>query len=104
MAVGPLFTISAINVARAAVREVERGISVDFPVDISIGSCDPARTSQLYIEVVAREGGTRLIEVDDAAVDVCLAEDDHETTHRRVNELIDALAGEIRAAATELTS
>lgn len=99
MTVGPLFTISAINVARAAVREVERAISIDAPVDIHVGSYARDGSAQLYVAVSSRDGRVQRINVDDAAVSACLAEQDHDTSHRMVSDLMDRLAREIRAAA-----
>lgn len=54
MTVGRLFTISTINVARAAVSEAERAVSIDALVDIHVGSHGPDGSAQLYVEVSSR--------------------------------------------------
>lgn len=95
--IGPLFTISAINVARAAVREAERGLPMDAPIEVTVCS----RTNgyeRLFIMVSQQDGPATEIDVDDEAVCACLEEDDHPTCRRMVDELIDGLAGEVRAA------
>jgi hypothetical protein len=74
MTVGPLFTISAINVARAAVHEAGRAISIDAPVDIHVGCYGRDGSAHLYVEVSSRGGSVQRIDVDDAEVSACLAE------------------------------
>lgn len=98
MTAGPPFTISAINVARAAVRQVEREIPIDAPVDIQVGSRRRDGSAQLYVEVSSHAGETSQIDVDDAAVETCLAERDYDAARRMVSDLVERLAGEIKAA------
>lgn len=95
--VGELFTINAINVARAAQREVERRLHPDAPVDITVGS----RTNgyeQLFIRISPPTEPAIEIDVDDAAVRTCLAQDEPGAARRMASELIDGLADQIRAA------
>ncbi|MBT1619994.1 type II toxin-antitoxin system ParD family antitoxin [Curtobacterium flaccumfaciens pv. poinsettiae] len=101
MTIGPLFTISTINVARAAVREAKREIPTDAPVDIQVGSHKADGSAQLYVEVASHAGETCKIDVDDVAVETCLAERDYDTLHRMVSDPVERLAREISAAARE---
>ncbi|GAA1338607.1 MULTISPECIES: hypothetical protein [Bacteria] len=94
--VGPLFTISTINVARAAVREAEHAVSIDAPVDIRVGSHEPDGSARLYVEVSSHSGATQKIDVDDAAISACLAEQDYDAYRRMVNALVEELASEIK--------
>jgi hypothetical protein len=65
--VGELFTISPVNVARAAVRAA--GPRLDDPMTpMPVGSHDPHGFHRVYVEVGGRE-----VAVDDGAVRACLA-------------------------------
>lgn len=94
---GELFTISAINLARAAVRAVEQRLDPLTPVDITIGSRDPDGSERLFIRVGSADAPGIEIDVDDEAVRVCLDEEGSGATHR----LVDGLAREIVAAVRE---
>lgn len=100
--VGPLFTVSAINVARAAVRQAEQSIPADAPVDIRVGSYGSDGSAQLYIEVSSRGDEVQRIDVDDSAVSACLNELAYDTSHRMVSDLVDRLAGDTKTAVKAL--
>ena len=92
-----LFHIRANNFVRAAGRTAERGLPVAAPIEVTVSS----RTSgheRLFIVVSRQDGPATEIDVDDEIVRACLEEDDHVTCRRMVDELIDGLAGEVRAA------
>lgn len=61
MTVGPLFTISAINVARAAVRQAEAKLPPDAPVAITVEVHDPADSNRLHVAVTGTDGQVREI-------------------------------------------
>lgn len=96
MTVGPLFTTSAINIARAAVRRAEHSIASDAPVGIRVDSYGPDGSRRLYVEVSSDTSDGRRINVDDSTIDACLAEPDYETAHRLVRALVERLADEIK--------
>lgn len=100
--IGELFTINAINVALASVQKVERGLRLDVPVDVRVGSHDPHGVDRLYVSVSSPDRPTRTIDVDDEAVRACLEQEGPGTTHWLVSELVDGLAREITAAVREV--
>ncbi|MFV0254377.1 MAG: type II toxin-antitoxin system ParD family antitoxin [Beutenbergiaceae bacterium] len=95
---GSHFTISAINVARAAIRQTERAISTDAPVDIKVRNYGSDGSSRVYIEVSSPAGKAQRVDVDDSEISACLAEQDSSSSRRKVSGLVDRLAGEIEAA------
>lgn len=99
MTIVPLFVISTINVARAAVRDAERELPTDAPVDIQGGSHRADGSAQLYVEVSSHAGETCKIDVDDTAVETCLAEGDYDSARLTVIDLVERLFGDIKAAA-----
>lgn len=92
--VGPLFTVSTINVARAAIRKAEHGLSLETPVEVKVGAHDPSKPSNLHVRVSNPAGQAYEIDVSEAVVDVCLLREEP----LDANVLIDQLAAEIRAA------
>lgn len=97
--VGQFFMINAINIARAAIRKADRGLPLDAPVEITVGSHDTTQSGRLLFVSVSNPAGlVREISVDDTKIAELLAKDDPVD----VNALIDELADEIRAATREI--
>lgn len=98
--IGEFFMMNATNVARAAVREAERGICLDAPVEISVGSHDPDGARRLYISVRGQTGQsshTREIAVDDDKIRACFeAADSKSQTQRLVDELVTEIETAVR--------
>lgn len=93
--IGPLFTISAVNVARAAVRQAEARIPVEDLVEITVGSHDPGPVAEMYVLVTSPAGRQPEILVDDGAVRDCLDSEDAQTAQAETQQLVDRLAAEI---------
>jgi hypothetical protein len=69
--VGPLFTVSTINVARAAIRNAEHGLSLEAPVEVKVGAHDPSKPNNRHVRAQSRRAGLRN-RCYESAVDVCL--------------------------------
>lgn len=94
-ALGALFTISAINIARAAVREAERYLRTEH-LEITVAADDPEDSNSLRIVVTRNDGVIRSIAVGSGDVRACLdAPPGDPAAHRLVLQL----AAEIRIAA-----
>jgi hypothetical protein len=94
--VGPLFTISAINVARAAIHKADRALGLSTPVQLSIDSHDPSQVLGLFIRISGPDQQTREVAVDDAAVEACVSGVAY------VDVLVNELAAQVSEAAREV--
>jgi hypothetical protein len=71
-------------------------------VKSGVDSDDQGRHRQLHVAVIGRDDVLRRIKTNHAAVEACLAEEDHDAATRRANELVRSVACEIRLAVREV--
>lgn len=94
--VGPLFTISAINVARAATHKADRALGLSTPVELSVDSHDPSHVLRLFIRISGPDQRTREVAVDDTAILACIS------GVTDVDALVNDLATKVAEAAREV--
>lgn len=90
---GELFTVNAINVARAAIRAAERSIPLDAPVELR----PVEQEGRLVVRVTGRGGDVHDVPVDEAGIQAW-----HRGEEINVERLVSGMAQEIRKHADEM--
>lgn len=91
--IGEFFTVNAINVARAAIREAERSIPLNAPVELR----PVEHEGRLVVRVTGRAGGVHDVPVDEAGIQAW-----HRGEGIDVERLVDELARGIRERVGDL--
>lgn len=94
--VGALFTISAINIARAAMHAADRLLPPDAAYETHLDSHDPEKIRRLYVRVSTPAGQTREVDVDDEEIRACLDMNTPTNPTQTVSDLAMKIAEAVR--------
>lgn len=99
--IGPLFTISASNIGRAAIEAASRPVPLDDPSTITLAAHPDGG---VLIQVRAPGGFCRDVPVEETAVREVLSIEDSQTCRAACEELIEDRAARVRRAIMESES